>query len=481
MKKIIQFFSFKTLDWYVLKEYVGPFFITFLLAWFVLIMQFLWVYIDDLIGKGIDNYNLFRFLWYTSSTLIPTALPLAVLLSSIMTMGRFGENSELTSAKSNGISLFRFFKSTIVFSIFVSIFAFYFSNYIFTKTKAVASTMLGDIRGLKPTLLIKPRQFYNGIGGMSILADNKDEKAGILYGLRIYDHTKGSGNQSLLIAKSARMVQSENGEVLIFKMDSGVMYKEGASYATDNPKFPLYIWKFSSYDKRFDLKQFKLSDNLSKNPDEARFSMNIKQLNHAIDSYNVYQKVKQADFSTHFYTNFPSYKFAANPSGIVSFKDSLKNLKPEEISRFKIIHTNRMRNVKNLLYAHTNNMGFASSMNDLFMVEWHRKFTLAIACLVLFFVGAPFGAIIKKGGIGLPMFISVILFIIYYMLTKIGGDLANAGKVKPFIGMWTSTLIFLPFGIFLTYKAMNDSPLMNIEGISNWFYSRLSKINVRRK
>ena len=481
MNKLINFFTFKKLDWYVLKQYVGPFIITFLLAWFVLIMQFLWVYIDDLIGKGIDTENLLRFIWYTSSTLIPSALPLAILLSSIMTMGKFGENSELTSAKSSGISLFRFFKSTIIFSMFVSLFAFYYSNYIFTKTKAVALTMLGDIRNLKPTLLIKPKQFYNGIGGMSILIDSKDEKTGTLYGLKIYDHTKGNGNQSLLMARSARMIQSDNGKVLIFRMDTGAMYKEVASNSFDDVKYSHYVWKFSNYDKRFDLTQFKLAENFNKNPDEARFSMNISRLNYSIDSLKIQLNSKGLGFDTQFIRQNPVFLIAKSAQNTISLKDSLARLNADENARFKVILSNKIRQVKNSLFTHNSDYGYIRSNRQLLQVEWHRKFTLAISCLVLFFVGAPLGAIIKKGGIGLPMFISIILFIIYYMLTKIAGEFAQQEKTTPFLGMWFSTIVFLPFGIFLTYKAMNDSQVMNVEGFANWVIEKFSKKHVNSK
>lgn len=403
------------------------------------------------------------------------ALPLAILLTSIMTMGKFGENSELTSAKSNGISLFRFFKSTIIFSILVSAFAFYFSNYIYTKTKTVALTMLGDIRNLKPSLLIKPGQFYNGISGMSIRIDRKDELTGMLYGLKIYDHSKGNGNESILLAKSGKLAQSTDGKVLIFKMDTGVMYKDVATTSYDNLKFPFYMWKFAHYEKRFDLTQFKLNDNMSKNPDEARYTMNIKQLNLAIDSLKKDIKLKQFKYDTSFVTMNPVFKINQTIGAAISLRDSISRLNQDDQSRMKIILANKLRNVKNNLFVFNSDIVYEKSTNQLFMVEWHRKFTLAISCLVLFFVGAPLGAIIKKGGIGLPMFISVILFIIYYMMTKVFGEFAENQKMTPFLGMWFSTLVFLPFGIYLTYKAMNDSQVMNIEGLSTWFSDKFSK------
>jgi len=364
---------------------------------------------------------------------------------------------------------------------FVSLFAFYYSNYIFTKTKAVALTMLGDIRNLKPTLLIKPKQFYNGIGGMSILIDSKDEKTGTLYGLKIYDHTKGNGNQSLLMARSARMIQSDNGKVLIFRMDTGAMYKEVASNSFDDVKYSHYVWKFSNYDKRFDLTQFKLAENFNKNPDEARFSMNISQLNYSIDSLKIQLNSKGLGFDSQFIRQNPVFLIAKSAQNTISLKDSLARLNADENARFKVILSNKIRQVKNSLFTHNSDYGYIRSNRQLLQVEWHRKFTLAISCLVLFFVGAPLGAIIKKGGIGLPMFISIILFIIYYMLTKIAGEFAQQEKTTPFLGMWFSTIVFLPFGIFLTYKAMNDSQVMNVEGFANWVIEKFSKKHVNSK
>ena len=467
---------FKTIDWYVFKAYIGPFFLTFFIAWFVFIMQFLWVYIDDMIGKGISTYLIVKFLSIYALTLIPGALPLAVLLSSIMTMGKFGENYELTSAKSSGISLFRFFRSMIFFSIFVSIFAFYFSNYIYTKSKSVAQTMLADIRTLKPSFFIKPKQFYNGISGMVIRVEDKDEKTGMLYNVKIYNHTKGVGNQSVLMAKRGNLAQSEDGTVLIFKMDTGIMYNDEATNSFDNLKYPFFIWKFEHYEKRFDLTQFQMKENGSKNPDEARLTMNMVQLNRVIDSIDRDIQNKNYNLDTNFQTIHPILKFKGTTSAFsVRLIDSLSRLEQDDKSKFKIITANKLRNVKNYLYSINSELKYEADINNLFRVERHRKFTLAISCLVLFFVGAPLGAIIKKGGIGLPVFISIILFIIYYMMTKVLGEMAEAQKLPAFLGMWASTMLFLPFGIFLTYKAMNDSQLMNIEGFSNMIYQRISK------
>lgn len=476
MKKIIDLLTFKKLDWYVLRSYVGPFILTFIISWFVLVMQFLWKYVDDMIGKGIDFQIVGKFIYYTSATLIPMALPLAILLSSIMTMGKFGEHFELTAAKASGISIFRFFKSMIFFSILISIFAFYFSNFILTKAKVIADTMLADIRTLKPAVFIKPKTFYNGLSGASIRVDSKDEKTGILYGVKIYNHSAGSGrgNGNVLLAKTGRMIQSEDGKILILRLDSGIQYTEDASSTLDNVKFPFKKIKFDTYEKRFDLTQFKLNDNFGKNGNDIRFMLNIKELNFHIDSL----KKEGINRDIKYDTNFSFQNYIARPivssGNKISLKDSINRLSKEEQDRFKIILTNKLRNVKNNLYVYSSERTYISNQIALFDIEWHRKFTLAIACLVLFFVGAPLGAIIKKGGIGLPMFLSVILFILFYFTGLIGVRIAESFKVSPFIGMWLSTFIFLPLGMYLTYKAKNDSALLNTESYTQ-FYGKMMR------
>lgn len=439
-------------------------------------MQFLWKYVDDMIGKGIDFQIVSKFIYYTSATLIPMALPLATLLSSIMTMGKFGEQFELTAAKASGISIFRFFRSMIFFSIIVSIFAFYFSNFILTKAKVIADTMLQDIRTLKPAVFIKPKTFYNGLSGASIRVDAKDEKTGILYGVKIYNHSNGSGrgNGNVLLAKTGRMIQSDDGKVLIFRLDSGIQYTEDASSSLDNIKFPFKEIKFSTFEKRFDLTQFKLGDNFGKNGSDVRFMLNVNELNVHIDSLKKEEANKWVMYDTTFESKNYIAKSLPKTTQKINLQDSLTRLSKEEQDRFKVIMVNKLRTVKNNLYVFTSESSYISNQIALFDIEWHRKFTLAIACMVLFFVGAPLGAIIKKGGIGLPMFLSVILFIFFYFTGLIGLKMAETFTVSPFLGMWLSTLIFLPLGMYLTVKAKNDSALLNTESYSQ-FYGKIMR------
>jgi lipopolysaccharide export system permease protein len=447
--------------------------LTFLISWFVLLMQFLWKYIDDMIGKGLDYIVIFKLIYFTALTTIPMALPLAILLSSIMSMGNFGEHFELTAAKASGISLFRFFKSLIIFSAFISIFAFYFANFVLTKVDIIAKSMLAEVRNLKPALLIKPKTFYNGISGITIRAESKDEEKGILNDLRIYDHTSGKGNENILLAKRGYLSQSEDGMVLIMRLDSGVLIKEDASSSLDNPKYPFYQTKFSSWEKRFDLKQFKLSDNFGKGGDDKRFMLPVSELNVYIDSFQKQMKSKKGVFVK----NLNVGTYIAQSMSIpkyINFKDSLSRLTLEEKKMMSFTTSLKARNVKNMLFLHNSDYEYIKSLKNLYSIEWHFKYTFALSCLILFFVGAPLGAIIKKGGLGWPMLFSVILFILFYFSNLIAKKVSEIGKIEPVIVMWTPTVFFMALGMFLTIKAKNDSNLLNIESY-NLFFNNLKK------
>jgi lipopolysaccharide export system permease protein len=426
-----------------------------------------------MIGKGLDYIVIFKLIYFTALTTIPMALPLAILLSSIMSMGNFGEHFELTAAKASGISLFRFFKSLIIFSAFISIFAFYFANFVLTKVDIIAKSMLAEVRNLKPALLIKPKTFYNGISGITIRAESKDEEKGILNDLRIYDHTSGKGNENILLAKRGYLSQSEDGMVLIMRLDSGVLIKEDASSSLDNPKYPFYQTKFSSWEKRFDLKQFKLSDNFGKGGDDKRFMLPVSELNVYIDSFQKQMKSKKGIFVKNLNAGTYIAQSMSTPK-YINFKDSLSRLTPDEKKMMSFTTSLKARNVKNMLFLHNSDYEYIKSLKNLYSIEWHFKYTFALSCLILFFVGAPLGAIIKKGGLGWPMLFSVILFILFYFSNLIAKKVSEIGKIEPVIVMWTPTVFFMALGFFLTIKAKNDSNLLNIESY-NLFFNNLKK------
>jgi lipopolysaccharide export system permease protein len=355
----------------------------------------------------------------------------------------------------------------------VSIFAFYFANFILTKVDIIAKSMLVEVRNLKPALLIKPKTFYNGISGITIRAESKDEDKGILYDLRIYDHTSGKGNESVLLAKRGYLSQSEDGMVLIMRLDSGVLIKEESSSSLDNPKYPFYQTKFSSWEKRFDLKQFKLSDNFGKGGDDKRFMLPVSELNVYIDSFQKQMNSKKSVFVHNMHTgNYITQSLSSRV--YIPFKDSLAKLDSQQQSMMSFTKTLKARNVKNMLFLHNSDYEYIKSLKNLFSIELYFKYTFALSCLILFFVGAPLGAIIKKGGLGWPMLFSVILFILYYFSNLIAKKVSEIGKYDPLLVMWTPAVIFMALGVFLTIKAKNDSNLLNIESY-NLFFNNLKK------
>jgi lipopolysaccharide export system permease protein len=438
-------------------------------------MQFMWKYIDDMIGKGLESTLIIKFLGYTAATLVPSALPLAILLSSIMTMGNFGENSEITAAKASGISIMRFFKSLIIFSIVMSIGAFIFSNVVLGKATVVAKSMLEDIRNLKPALFIKPKTFYNGLGGVSLRIDDKNEETGKLYGLQIYNHAAGKSNESILLARSGEMVQSEDGKILILRLDSCTQYMEAATNSYDNLKFPHYTATFDRYEKRFDLSQFKLGEQFGKSISQVKFILNLSQLRTQIDSFKKEQDGEKLKFDTTI-QSLAVFAAVKDKQRIQSIFDSIRRLDTLEMRHYRVMVTNKARNIKNIIYFYKSEEEFKENTIAEYEIEWNRKFTLSIACIVLFFVGAPLGAIIRKGGLGWPMLFSVIFFILYWFLGIFGDKVSSNRIVSPYIGMWISTLVFLPFGLFLTLKATNDSALFSFDQIKVLIKDRWVKL-----
>ena len=456
----------KKLDIYLIKVYIGPFIFTFFIALFVLVMQFLWKYIDDMIGKGISFSVVFELLFYASASLAPLALPLAILLSSIMTFGNMGEHFELTAAKASGISLLRYMRSLIIFSIFMSIMAFLFSNYVLPKANLKYQLILTDVRRLKPTLNIKPNVFYNGIDNISMRVGSKDDDPnGSMYNILLYDHSSNKGNNNVLIAERGELQQTNDNRTLILKLYNGTQYQEKEPSLSMSEKFEFYKTNFSKWEKRFDLTQFQYKSTTDANLSMFNRMINLKQINAYIDTARQVQEFKKQE----------STRYVSSTVMFLAFNDSIsKKINAPFLSSIKKMHdtsANQMfeqalvsaRNIRSNIEM-TNKEIYYKELDILFYdIERQRKFTLSIACIVLFFVGAPLGAIIRKGGLGWPMFFSVVLFIVYHVSGIIGEKMARDMAITVVNGMWMSTFIFIPIGVFLTIKAKNDSALFNYE------------------
>jgi lipopolysaccharide export system permease protein len=462
----------KALHRHVLKSFIGPLAVTLAIALFVLLMQFLWKYIDDMVGKGLSWYVITKLMVLATVTLIPMALPLAILLASIMTFGNLAENHELVAMKSAGMSLPKIMASLIVFVTSICIGAFFFSNNVLPVVNLKMGSLLYDIREAKPALNIQPDVFYNGIDGYDIRIEKKDEDQQTVHNILIYDHTAGIGNNKVVMAKWGTMKMSTNKQYLIFTMYDGNVYEEMADNGQLRPSRPMVYNNFKQQTVYFDLSSFKFSrtnEELFKNNYEM---LDMKQLKYSADSISRVldkSKIKFAHEITESYYSIPKIL----RRGIIVHAAIPNALQ----SRMAVLDaaTNLARNAKQFIEADSRD--FDSMQEDISRrrIEMQFKFTFPIACLILFFIGAPFGAIIKKGGLGLPVVVSALFFMLYYVITIVGKKSAIEGVMSVPFGMWMPSMIFFPFGIFFTYKATMDSALFDRDAYSN-FFNKLAKV-----
>ena len=469
----------KKLDTLAIKSFIGPLILTFCIAQFVLVMQFLWKYIDDLVGKGLNTWVLIQLLAYASARLVPLALPLAVLLASIMTYGSFGEHFELTAVKSAGISLLRFMQPLVITVTGISIFAFYFSNNLLPMANLKFSALLYDIRHQKPTMALKPGIFYSGIDGFFIKTAEKDDKTNSLFNITVYDHTSGHGDDHVITAEKGKMIQDEDEMALTLLLQNGKQYREVDPKDPKVNNYEMISTSFASWEKRFDLSQFKLSRTDESFFKDLKQMMNLKQLYSEIDTINIESTNLKKGLIGYMVPYLNMKKFgidtlkkeaAIQP---VKFDSVAELLVPyDRAKKIQIMEVamNNARNIKNYADVTTKQIDFKNHDLVTHMVEVYRKFTLSIACLVLFFIGAPLGSIIRRGGLGWPLFYSVIFFIIYHVTSLTGEKLAENDVLTGFTGMWLSTFILMPVGLFLTLKATNDSKIYSAEYYRNLFH-----------
>ena len=468
----------KTLYKFILKSYAGPFVMTFFIAMFVFFMMFIFKYIDDFVGKGLSFSILSELFFYFSLTTIPMALPLAILLSSLMTFGNLGEHYELTAMKSAGFSLQKIMTPLIYTSIIIAIGAFYFSNNILPFTNLKAGSLLYDVRESKPALLFKEGFFNNSLDGFSIRIGKKEYDGKTLREILIYDHRDMQGNNIVLAAKSGKMEETADKMYLVLTLKDGVSYKElPSNNSKDINRRPMIRDKFQERIINFDLSEFKMSrtnEDLFKNNYQM---LNILQLRQTIDSLNKKLEKRKINFTKQLKQSYYAKSFNLlatsdttnkNENDTISFSQYSKG---QQLSIIEIA-TNTVRSAKAYSESIWDEQETEEYSKLKYQVEWHRKFTLSIACIVLFFIGAPLGAIIRKGGLGMPVVISVVFFIIFHILSITGEKLAKEGEIPVYQGMWLATAILLPIGVFLTYKATTDSSLFD----SNAYIERLKKI-----
>ncbi len=487
----------KRLHRYILRSFLGPLILTFFIVMFLMIMQFLWRYIDDLVGKGLHFNVLSELLFYLAASFVPMALPLAILLAALMTFGNFGERFELTAMKSSGIPLQKIMLPVFYLMIFLTAFAFYFANNILPIANLKSRSLLWDIQRQRPELNIKAGEFYNGIDGYSIKIGRKNFKTNMLYHILIYDHSQKKGNIAVTYADSGKMIVTPDKQDLIFDLYHGQAYEEIINrnkhhvYRKEKT-YPFRQDYFSQQTIVIKLTGFGLKrtdENLFKN----NYSMlNLSQLQHFIDSLSQQLDKREVMLKKTILINYFQYKpifkkmhendtlggenasgTLAPPFDVWPIFNTLSLPEKQTVTQTALTGA---RSIKDYIGTMQRVIDAQTKYIRRHQIEWHRKFTLSFACVIFFFIGAPLGAIIRRGGIGMPIVISVLFFVFYYIISMSGEKFVRENVWPPFTGMWISTFILLPIGIYLTYKSTNDAAIMSSEAYGHFFQRLLKNI-----
>ena len=472
----------KKLDTLILKSFIGPFVVTFFIAFFVLMMQSLWKYIDDLVGKGLDFATICQFLWYASASLLMLAMPIAILISSIMTFGNLGESFELVAIKAAGISLLRFMRPLVWVSIFLCGITFIFANYVIPVANLKFITLYSDIYLKKPAFDLKEGVFFTHIPNYAIKIGKKDDDGKTIHNVLIFEQNN-SIQDNCIVAEKGVMKISDDENYLEFNLENGYRYQERGNMMDSSTEFTRL--GFKNFKKLFDLSVLQ-----KQQTNDSVFSKNFKmlsarQLSRNIDSLRIVEK--EMDKNT-----FNQFKFQLRYSNIADSiwkkKDSstnkiaYKNLIPDLYNvRIKQYALNKATEIKTTLQQNSIDREMKGKELIYHEIEWHRKYSISMACLILFFIGAPLGAIIRKGGLGMPLVIAIIFFLIFHLLNMFGEKFVKESFMIPSIGMWLAIIALAPVGIFLTYKAMNDSQLFNPEYYIRFFKRTKSLLFGKKK
>ena len=479
----------KKLDLFILKSFLGPFIMTFLIVLFVLMMQFLWLYIDELVGKGLSLGVIFEFLGWGSATLFPLALPLATLLASIMTMGSFGENNELLAMKAAGIPLLRILSPLMILSVLISVAAFFASNNLIPVAYENIYTLRDDIGKTKEEIKIPTGIFYNGIDGYTLRVVERDEND-VMHNVMVYDHSKGQGNISLTVADSGIIKMSSDKSSLTFTLYNGTNYEETNTRTKRDSTYSLQKVNFTMQEIVIPLSNYAFQKSESSKYGNEVMTKGLAQLRIDRDSLEVRHEksldnlVRRASHPDNLNHTVQIIKLKTEP-GVMKGSmniDSLlcwKGAEEEQEAYSKAISQLDMQ-IANVQYFPTELNQIAYPLRRTIQ-ESFRKFTLSIACIIFFFIGAPRGAIIRKGGLGTPVIVSMFFFVIYWVVDISGKKLANDGAISPFLGAFISTFVLFPMGVFLTWKSTKDSALFNADAYIMFFKNLFSKTKLHKK
>lgn len=477
----------KKLDIFIIKSFALLFVGTFFICLFIFMMQFLWRYVDELVGKGLEMNILAKFFIYSALTLVPASLPLAILLASLITFGNFGERYELLAMKAAGISLLKVMRPLIIFVAFLSCISFYFQNVIGPKAQVDLWTLLLSMKQKSPELDIPEGVFYDEIEGYNLYVKNKNRNTGVLYNVMIYITREGFDNTRIIVADSGKLEMTADKQHLYLHLYSGEQFENLQSQNTSANSVPYRRESFREkhtiieFDAGFNMIDGSFINDQSVSKDMWKLQTSIDSMNLRTDSIGqaFYREIKNMNYQTAKLSEADSTKIIQKKIKSINV-DSLFNASPL-LQKQKIISNalDRSENIGN----DWNFRSFSLIESDKNIrkheTEWHNKITLSLACLIFFFIGAPLGAIIRKGGLGMPVVISVVIFIIYYIINNTGYKMARDGNWEVWMGMWISTLVLTPVGAFLTYKSNKDSVVLNADAYTSWI-KRIIGIRSRR-
>lgn len=467
----------KTIDKFILKAYLGPMLASFFIVMFIMLMNVLWRYIDEVVGKGLPMMTIVEMLFYLTSTMLPLGLPFATLFAAVMTMGNLGGSNELLALKASGTSLFRIMRSVIIVAVLLSVVGFFvMNNYVPYSFKKFGNLMY-DIRKQRQEIEFKDGVFFNGIPNISIRVGTQDPKTKLIRNVLIYD-TRDRDVSKTIVADSGYINLIDDNKYLQIILFNGQNYEDNRSYSWfDKPA--LRHQKFDKQDILMELEGYSFERSDNNLLDGASEAKNINELSYDIDSLG---KLARMSIDRQKDDILRNNIFSAD-TAVIHYSDSIKKLD----KRFKLnnrsidtLSTDQKERIFNDAVAKLNNMKFQSQIghseitNSTVMLyrskaDWQRKFTLPVSIFIFFLIGAPLGAIIRKGGLGIPVIISVLFFVIYYVISMSAEKMVKDGVWSPLFGMWLPTLILLPIAIYLTYQAVNDSHILNIDAYYIFF------------
>ena len=466
----------KIVNKYLCRNFLGPFFLTFFVALFVLLMQFVWKWVDELVGKGLELSVMLKLLFYAAVSLSSMAFPLAVMLASLMTFGNMGERYEIVALKSAGISTRKMMTPLAFLTVLITIVSFLVSDQVIPRATLKLRMLLYDIQEQKPALNIEEGVFYEGFDNYSILVGKKMPDGETVKDILIYDHSKRQGNTCVTYAESGTMSVTEDKHYLLFTLNNGSYWDETSSMGVSRGKrvqMPLMRATFDKQYKRFDMSDFSLNQVDAELFEGHSSSMTNKQLSDQIDSMKVQIREIENNTANVFFSNLYFYNtFVRNNEDFKKQEASqtldLSKLSPEMRNRVLNHAENTSRSYIFSMQFNYMDASYRTSNMWNYQIELQRKYRLAVACLLFFFIGAPLGSIIRKGGIAIPLVLTVVFFVIYFALSVIGEKIAKGSTMPVWFGTWLSSFILLPLCVFLTYHATMDTAVLSPDTYAKW-------------